>query len=579
MRHSGIGLWMTCAAVAALLAGAAAAQTGNRGMIAIDDGNQRYAMSYAEPDLEAILQPYIARNDVPTFEKYLTLSEAQKSAVERLITAYLEDFQQLIHDKHPAPHEAREENRGPMVALVDPRQRQAPKDNGGGDGADVDDDGNRARPEDRMVNVQDILAEELKADGVIKESLDELPVSPGIAIGISVDGDPESGEPPTPTVDVSISFGGEDDSLDESLRTKLEAAAERAVPRIAEVIREQAMTDMVERMAGIHEGRSPADEIAARFDELEVLRERVAEFQKEADLLLQRLFANVKRLLSEAQIEQWPGFERAFRRIKTLPWGQLDGESTDLLAVVDDLELEESKVAALGEHLKAYELAMDAALKRRNDLLEEADVLIDRSLYIGEYEAAQTIADRVGAARLAVRDLNDRTIDQMSSHLGGRPGDRLKREALADAYPRIYRQTIGQEAFDDVIMMQDIDPELLSLALELAGQHEQRMSNVNERLYRSVRREQENDVLHGITRTIANLQNRDALEDLQDDDTQTAIAKAFQERRDLDARYMKMLYDILPEQMVVTLPAIPKHKVGEEVAAEHRERPDLIEFE
>lgn len=570
MNGTGLWTWLAGVGLVSALAATAAGQGGGRGMVAIDDGNERHALSYAEPDVKAITSPYITRSDIPVFVEYLWLSSAQQAAVERLIEQYLEEFQTLVMDMHPQPERAKMAN-----------ARRRPGDEGGdgaararaADGEPAEDEDDQPREEDRLSPVLDILEEELKAEGVIKESLDELPVEPGIGIGISVDGPAEDGQPPQPTVDVSISFGGEDDRLDEALRGKLEAAVQRAVPRIAEMVREREMAMLMQRMG--QEGLPPAEEIAKRFDELEALRKRVSAFKAEADALLQRLFANIKRLLSEQQLEQWPAFERALRRIKTLPWGQLDGESTDLLEVVDELELDDEQMAQLDEALLSYEMQLDAALTRRNGLLETADAVIDRALYIGEYDQATAMAHRAAAARLAVRDLNDRTIDTLAGALGGKPGERLRRESLADAYPRIYRRTIGEQAFDQVIVDDDLDEQARLNVLELAQQYLLRINEVNERLYRSVRREQEDELVRSVERSVATLQNREG--GMTEPGEPSQIAEAFQERRDLDAQYMRMLYAMLPEEMVAALPKLPKHRVGEEVAAEHRERPEDVE--
>lgn len=561
MRRAGFRLSAAVAAVA-LAAGVALGQSDRRGMMMISDGTNQWALSYAEPDIDLIVQPYVNRSDVATFVSQLDLSDAQQAAVQRLIDAYLEDFRTLLADKHPQPERAEGMNamRG-----------------GGGDEADVraggpddEDAGDRAR-DPEMNAMQSILLEELKADGIVKESLDELPVEPEFGIGVSMFRPDENGVQPPPEVSVSIGFGSEDDRLDEALRSKLEKAAERAVPRIADAVREQVVADHLE---GVQQ--SPSEQIESKWNELQALRERIAEFRKAHEALLTKLFANAKRLLSAEQLEHWPAFERALRRIKTLPWGQLDGESTDLIALVEDLELTNAQQAALAEALTNYERQLDAALKHRNDILDTADQEIDVALYTGDYDEAMSTAERLARARVAVRDLNDRTIETLAPALEGRAAKALRSAALAESYPTIYRRTIGQRAFEDVVLMDELDGELQVAVLELADRHGQLVSEVNDRLYRSVRREQEEQLTRSVERGVAALQGNDDLPQAYDE--QSAIAQAFQQRQDIDARYMKMLYDMLPAETVAKLPAIPKHDVGERVRAEHREG-GRVEFE
>lgn len=560
-------------------------QSNNRGMMAIDDGNGEFVLSFAEPNVELITRPFVNRRDLPLFVDYLVLSDAQAQAVKRLIEKYLEDFSILLAEKHPQPAGA---HRGmfarrpaPQAEHEKPRMRE---DDDPGDqprmeeGNDVD--GEQNEGDGPLSSIDSILLDEIQKEGIDIKSLDDLPVEPMIGVGISVGGPVEGAlmdAPPEPEVSVSIGFQGEDDSLDEGLRAKLEAAAQRAVPRMAEAVRQQQLTQMMEGGGLGGEGAPPAEELEKRYQELEALRARVEEFLKAKKALLASFYSNVKKLLSEEQRTHWPALERALTRVKTLPWGELDGEQVDLIAVAKELALSDDERAAINSALAEYEVRLHELLLRRNELLETADAEIDRALHDRQFDKALSAADRLARSRVAVRDLNDRTTETLGAAIVGRSSTQLRNAALAEAYPRIWRQTIGQQAFYEAILLEDLDPELQALMLEQAGTHAQLMSEVNDRLWQSVRREQANRLKMELESTVARYKGEETGPmDKVMADIRRSIRDAFQERQDLDVRSMKNLYASLPAEMVAKLPSIPTHDVGAPVRADHSEHGGMI---
>lgn len=557
-------------------------QSSRRGMMAISDGEGEYVMSYAEPPIELIVRPFLTRQDLPLFVEYLSLSDAQAQAVERLIAKYLEDFAALLEKMHPQPEgkrfgmreipaDAKDPNANKEAEVKQPEGEPQLRRNADGDvNAEDVEEGAGGGPVD---DVSAILLDEIRKEGINVNSLEDLPVEPMIGIGISISG-PGEGEPadaaPEPNVDVSVGFGSEDDRLDEGLRAKLEAAAKRAVPRMADAIKKQQIAQLAQGEGLGRSGLPPAEELEKRYRDNESLRARVEEFMKAKEALLNSFYASVKKLLSEQQLQQFPALVRALTRVKTLPWGELDGESVDLIAVTKDQSLTDEQRTAMASVLNDYEMRLHDLLVRRNELLEKTDGEIDRALHDDQYDKALSAADRIARARVAVRDLNDQTIDALQATLDERTGKRVRSAALAEAYPRIWRETIGQKAFDKAIMLEDLDPEIQTLMLEQAATHAQLMSEVNNRLWQAVRREQGNRLKSELESTVARYKGEDSepIENIMAD-IRTSIRNAFQERQDLDVRSMKNLYAMLPADAVEKLPPIPTHDVGTPVRAQH----------
>jgi hypothetical protein len=103
------------------------------------------------------------------------------------------------------------------------------------------------------------------------------------------------------------------------------------------------------------------------------------------------------------------------------------------------------------------------------------------------------------------------------------------------------------------------------------------MTEVNDRLWHSVRREQANRLKMELESTVARYKGEETgpLDKVMAD-TRRSIRDAFQERQDLDVRSMKNLYASLPVDMAAKLPNIPKHDVGAPVRADHSEHGGMI---
>jgi hypothetical protein len=549
MNHRSARLPLAALAAATLLVPSPAcpAQSGSRGAMVIDDGVSRHVLHYSEPDVEAAVRPGVTRAELGLIDDTLLLSEAQREAVGHLVDDYLESFAALCAERHPRPGEG--------DAAADGRGGDAPPGAAAGP-----DEGDNERDVMRT-----IILEELQAAGIEASSWDDMPVSPRVAIGIGIEDD-GSGAGPQPSVNVSLSFGGEDDSMTEEMRGKLQAAADRIVPRLTEHVRKSQEMRRERQDAEA----SPAEEIGRKWDEIRQLRARIRAFRKEAAALDRRFATDTKTLLAEEQLERWPALERALTRRRTLPLGRLDGESTDLLALVDDLELSDAARAGLADILGAYEQQLHEALVRRNELLEEADAEIDLALYEQRFDRARSVADRVTRARTAVRALNDRTALAIEAALPAPQAGAFRAEALAAAHPRIHRTTLARQAFAAAAALEGLDADVRSSMEELRTAYDDQLRPINERLERTIRREQTGELRRQVERAVASIEDREIPDDA--DAGRDAILGDFRARQQLDLRTMRTLYRMLPPERIAELPKMPVADVADPVTSEHVER-------
>jgi len=552
-------------AIALLAIGSdALAQSGQRGTMIIGNDQGRHVLHYAEPDLDLVLRPDLRPSDIRIFEKELKLSDAQREVIERLLEEYLEAYKELLetqHPEHPADEAAPPTPR--------PRPRPAPRQAGEAPGEGPQ----AAGPPDEENAIDAIILDELRQAGFDTASLEDLPFSPRISIGVSM---PAPGEgagaagaatgPPEPSFDVSISFESEDDVLTDELRAKLQAAADKMVPRITEHAKAQMAAQMGAGMGG---GPDPAERIGEKWRELIELRARIKAFLAAKRALRARVMAEVQAILAEEQLALWPAFERTLTRIKTLPLGTFDGESTDLLAILDDLDLSETALQKIAPLLESYELQLHAALVRRNELLEDVDAEIDLALYEHDGDRALMLVDRATRARTTIRRLNEQYREMITGELSHPQAGAFRRSALAAAYPTVYRRTLGEEAFAQALQLDSISGDVRAAITTLHADYLQQLGRINDRIVRTIRDQQPRRVREAIEQAVAELtaaefpSERSAARDTITDD--------FRRRQQLDGRTLRSLYGMLTEAQIAKLPKIPEIDLAEPVTAEHSE--------
>ncbi|UCD75635.1 MAG: hypothetical protein JSV91_01715 [Phycisphaerales bacterium] len=259
--------------------------------------------------------------------------------------------------------------------------------------------------------------------------------------------------------------------------------------------------------------------------------------------LRRQFMDNVRLLLNDQQIVQWPAFEREFRREKTLSKGELSGEPLNLFHVIRDMDLEETHRTAVAGPLAEYDVALDAALRPRNDYLPAAQRELAMASETGDISQAETVLRTLTDLRVAVREVNDAFTESIAAVLPPDLRREFRERARARAYPRIYRTTQAQRVFAEARRLADLAPEVLAFIDELEFRYLAELAGANEQLLETVRQhEPEVSVQRALWRIGRSTGDRRR----QPDD---AIAEGFRRRHELDQRYIQELEGFLtPEQ-------------------------------
>lgn len=531
-----------------------------RSTMVIDDGQGVRVLSYSTPHVRLALQPDYVVRDVDPMTELLGLSEAQRQTVIALIEDYLAAFSELkARDFADLDDGEASEVRGQRRTgrAGGPEGRDGPQRNAGG---------GQTGPDGATRNaIRNVILEELRAQGFEFDSYDDLPFRPAISVRATIE---QTGDgPPQPNLTVGVSFDAGDDSVSEDVRAKLQAAADRMVPRITEHVQKQMLERMTAQAAA---GGVPTD-LNDRWREVEHTRARIDELLSRKRVLRERLEGDIKALLNEDQLASWGMVDRWLTRAKTMPLGTLDGESTDLLTITANLVLTDDERLLIADLLAEYEARLHELLVRRNDLLETSNAEIDRALYEGRGRRALSITDSVANARVRVRDLNEQYSSLIADSLGASRGGALAEAFLADAFPSVYRPTIAARAFESAAALDDLTDDVRIAIRDLAVVHVEQVARVNDAIRRKIRQHQPNESRAEIE-SIVTMLGEDVGNAVEAPGP--IVAEAFKQRIDLDARLMRQLYAMLTEAERANLPAIPGEDALKPITAEVEHRGD-----
>lgn len=561
--------WSTAFALAALFGMPtmhAQAQSGGRFVIEQSEGpdDEQGVMStfsFTMPDMERIRTPDFLASDKPIFRDTLQLSEPQDAAVGRIIDTYLIDFDAMVR-RHMAdvpnmpgligmeldrgmfnPDDmqvasANPDGGGGVTSELDDLLQQAFGDGGGGGGGGVDVD--------------------ISVGGPTQVGIMIAVGGPDDGSGAEAGGGGGRFAANEPGVMIAVD-AGDGAEIPEELREKLQEAAKK----IAEDIQKQMLEGGAD--GAFAAGGPRAQRVSMAEHQAHALKmfESAEKIEAEKAVMRAKLVAEVQQLLAEEQLERWPALERVLLRVKTLPRGRLDGERTDLVKLVDRMELTESELAAIEADLASYEISLDDALRRRNAFLNEAQPRIDELLQTGQSDKALTLVDRATRLRIAVRELNRQHADLIAARL-----EPVRRAEFVDtmnrtSFPRIYRPTSAQRAFTRALELDDLSEELRSAITEMQQIYDLERNGLDEQFKRSILEYQPGESRRMIEQSTA-MMNGEIVHFGGDPASkdEDPIRSAQKQRRDLDRRHMASLYGLLTPEQVAKLPAPPTERTG-----------------
>jgi hypothetical protein len=205
--------------------------------------------------------------------------------------------------------------------------------------------------------------------------------------------------------------------------------------------------------------------------------------------MLDKFMADLKSQLGPQQLERWPSFERALRRERLLPDGDLSGESVDLFAVLTRMQLTPAEQDAVKQPLAAYELMLDEALVTRMTSIAVLDRELSDAMTSMNYDRGADIQDKVMVVRIGVRSANDAGIEALAAALGDR-SEEFRTRALEAGYPDVFRPHPVMILMQQAYALPSLSPEQTSQIDALMSEFGTACRDANMKIYEAVRVDQ-----------------------------------------------------------------------------------------
>jgi len=168
------------------------------------------------------------------------------------------------------------------------------------------------------------------------------------------------------------------------------------------------------------------------------IMEPMSRWRDEKRRMYDKFVEDVRSQLGQQQAERWPKVERALRRDRLLPEGDLSGESVNLWTVIARMQPTPTEEEAMAAALEAYELALDAALQTRQQRTRDLTPALEEAMAKVDYDRQSDVQDGMMVGAIAVRDANDAAIETLAAAMGER-GAAFRRQALDAGYQEVFR--------------------------------------------------------------------------------------------------------------------------------------------
>lgn len=253
------------------------------------------------------------------------------------------------------------------------------------------------------------------------------------------------------------------------------------------------------------EFRQASEEAREHFREtrdlsvFEALNEKTESLRRAMNAAAEAFKDDFRVMLTPAQMERWPRFERALRRERANSGGvvfmSVPGERVDLFRLLDSIDLSDEQRAELDPALERYELELDAALTERLRINDRspgprpagAGVPAPVTVRIEDPEALTRWFDEMRGASIRLRDLNRRFAREAESVMTPEQAVAFRDRYLRESYPGVYAaRRRGEEAIRQASSMDDLTAEQGQRLDELREKYQRESEALDERARRAL---------------------------------------------------------------------------------------------
>jgi hypothetical protein len=211
---------------------------------------------------------------------------------------------------------------------------------------------------------------------------------------------------------------------------------------VLEVLLQDYDTNFTTAADGVRAKMASFKDVAAGADAdrvIQMISEPLVAWTAEKKRLREDFLAGVRGTLGDTQVENWPRLERALRREKSLPLGELSGESIDLTLVVREVQPSPLALDGARAAIEQYEVALDSALSVRDEALDGAIAPLLRAMSQSDATSGVAAQEAIMQKRVLVRGAQEAGIAAIRDALGSEYGSTFERRALEKSFPQVYR--------------------------------------------------------------------------------------------------------------------------------------------
>jgi hypothetical protein len=274
---------------------------------------------------------------------------------------------------------------------------------------------------------------------------------------------------------------------------------------------------------------------------LQIALRPIQNWEREKELLKIELVENIQTQLSPLQMERWPSLDRAMRREKDLPKGQIPGESMNIFVVLHGMELSQADIQAIDPALLEYEVKLDRALEERSRTLKQHQKRIQDAMLEKNMGAGLSALRKISESRAMVCAMHFEALDEISVNLSAETATEFKETVLANGFPEVYEDTIVDKVLKTIRSLKTLEQEQITLVDAIESRYLVSLEESNMRMIEGYRIDGKQIPIIEAERAIA----RRNKENTRLARLPESILNLSREREEMLERYRQELLDVL----------------------------------
>ena len=366
------------------------------------------------------------------------------------------------------------------------------------------------------------------------------------------------------TPEMRTRFEDEARSIREEIREMQDAAGGELDPEQIRNMWRERMGKLQQEIAAEQGDNGMAAQMQATMGEMFA---RLQEWQAKKAAMRVAFVDGLKIQLTDEQNDLWPAFERFLIREKSLPKARLSGEGLNLFLIVDEAELPEESLATLDPILDEYEVVLDQAIRRRDEVVATTSAQMYRAIQEGDTPGAMRTMERQMQARTALRDVNELYRARLVAELGDSSDAKSLNQAILESgFERIYQSTPTARAFAAAIGIDGLDASVLEAVLATQAAFEAEMAARNDQLLALTKRFEPQQQLDEAERFVAAVSGMMAGGGFNPGGfgpgPENPMRESMETRGELDRQYRERLEALLTPEQVEQLPSTRRGRGG-----------------